>query len=257
MSRLPLAAILLALPVAAVAATTPSVAQAQVVTVAGTPDSVAMDAALARARRQAADGDLAGARLALDSLASAGEPGSRRLAEVLFWRATYAQTAAGAERDYRRIVIEHPLSPRTEDALMRLAQLELARGDQQMAVRHLERLVLEHPESPNRARARYWTARAWMDAGEVAKGCAALGEALVSSGGTDVELKNQVRYAGQRCPKGWDASATGTTAVATSAPASAAAVSPRDSTTPSTMPSTSVARADSARPLAADRKSVV
>lgn len=210
MSRLPLAALLLALPAAA--ALTTSRAGAQIVAVRGTPDSVAMDAALARARRQATDGDLAGARLVLDSLATVAEPGSMRLAEVLFWRATYARTAAGAERDYRRIVIEHPLSPRTEDALMRLAQLELARGDQQMAVRHLERLVLEHPESPNRARARYWTARAWMDAGESAKGCAALGEALVSSGGTDAELRNQVRYAGQRCPKGWDAAANASTA---------------------------------------------
>ena len=216
----PLAACLLALGLPLIV---PRTAHAQSVTVrnmVAAPDSLAIDAALARARRQATDGDLTGARVVLDSLATVGEPGSARLAEVLFWRATYAQTAAGAERDYRRLVVEHPMSPRAEDALMRLAQLELARGDQQLAVRHLERLVLEHPESPNRARARYWTARAWMDAGEVTKGCTALGEALTSAAGTDAELRNQVRYAGQRCPKGWDV-AVATAAMPTTPPPAA------------------------------------
>ena len=229
MSRSPLAptlaaclAALLALP----AAIAPRTARAQLVVPVATPDSVAIDAALARARARATEGDLAGARAVLDSLANATPAGTNRLAEVLFWRATYAQTAAGAERDYRRIVVEHPMSPRAEDGLLRLAQLELARGDQQLAIRHLERLVLEHPGSANRARARYWTARAWMDAGDVGKGCGALGEALASAGGTDAELRNQVRYAGQRCPAGWDAAATTSVAAVPSqvAPAESASV---------------------------------
>src|SRR5690349_22968827 len=85
---------------------TPRAAHAQTVALSmpSPTDTLAIDAALARARRQATDGDLAGARLLLDSLATRTEPSSSRLAEVLFWRATYAQTASGAERDYRRIV---------------------------------------------------------------------------------------------------------------------------------------------------------
>src|SRR4051812_20302312 len=99
------ASCLLALPV-------PRAAHAQVVTLtaATTIDTLVIDASLARARQRATEGDLAGARVLLDSLAAVAEPGSGRLAEVLFWRATYAQTAAGAERDYRRIVVEHPMS---------------------------------------------------------------------------------------------------------------------------------------------------
>src|SRR5688572_15879740 len=195
----------------------PQLAHAQTVALSrpSPTDTLAIDAAVARARRQATDGDLTGARVILDSLANQTGLAPSRLAEVLFWRATYAQTAAGAERDYRRIVVEHPYSARAEDALLRLAQLELARGDQQLAVRHLERLVLEHPQSPNRPRAQYWMARAWMDAGEPAKGCNALAQALTSAASTDVELRNQVRYTGQRCPRGWDAGAT--TSVTTAA----------------------------------------
>jgi cell division protein FtsN len=249
MSRFPhlstLAACLLAVP-AAVVAPRASNAQTVALTAASPSDTIAIDAALARARRQATDGDLAGARLVLDSLANLGLPGSPRLAEVLFWRATYAQTASGAERDYRRIVVEHPMSARSEDALLRLSQLELARGDQQLAVRHLERLVLEHPDSPNRPRAQYWMARAWMDAGDAAKGCAALGQALASASSTDAELRNQVRYTGQRCPRGWDVAATPAPEVATVATSVATNVATTSARVPAAPVETTVVRRDSA-----------
>lgn len=167
-------------------------------------DTAAVDAALARAQHAVGSGSTSAARALLDSLAIATEPASPRYPELLFWRATYAATAAQAERDYRRIAVEYAMSPRAEDALMRLAQLELARGDQALAIRHLERLVLEHPESRSRPRASYWMGRAYLERGETAKACEALGQALATAPAGEVELRNQVTYAGTRCPRGWD-----------------------------------------------------
>ena len=49
--------------------------------------------------------------------------------EMLYRRATLAYTAGEAEHDLRTFVAKYPRSARTRDGLMRLAQLELSRGD--------------------------------------------------------------------------------------------------------------------------------
>jgi len=110
-----------------------------------------------------------------------------------------APTAAAAERDYRMLSIEYPLSPRAEDALLRLAQLELARGDRALALKHLERLTLEHPASAARARASYWRSRVLFEDGNVPRACAALADARTRVALGDVELRNQVEFQSRRC----------------------------------------------------------
>jgi cell division septation protein DedD len=145
----------------------------------------------------------------------AAPPGSPRYVEALYWRAVLASTAADAERDLKRVVIEFSLSPRADDALMRLAQLELARGDRDQAVAHLDRLVLEHPNSPTRARASYWMARALFEEKKDGAACARLVEARRSASAGDIELRNQIDYYSPRCA-GMD------TLAAAQAPASAA-----------------------------------
>ena len=89
--------------------------------------------------------------------------GSTQYAEALYWHATLAASANVAERDYRRIVVDYPLSPRVDDALLRMGQLELTRGDADAALLHFQRLATEHPESPLRAKTSYWTARALFE----------------------------------------------------------------------------------------------
>jgi hypothetical protein len=130
---------------------------------------------------------------------SAAAPGSNDYAEGVYWRAVLAATAAEAEMDYRRIVVDFPASPRVEDALIRLAQLEIARGNYDGALRHLGRIATEHPDSPSRARAGYWTARAMFDKNDIQNGCIALSDALVRTNDADAELKNQIGYLNQRC----------------------------------------------------------
>ncbi|MDQ3673475.1 MAG: hypothetical protein M3365_03740, partial [Gemmatimonadota bacterium] len=104
---------------------------------AQTVSAAETDTMFLRARRLVADGNGAAGRALADSLLAAATPGTPRYAEALFWRASVASTAAAAERDYRLLSIEYPLSPRAEEALLRLAQLEMARGDRSLALKHL------------------------------------------------------------------------------------------------------------------------
>ena len=114
----------------------------------------------------------------VDSMIAAAAPGSNEFAEGVYWRAVLAATAADAEMDYRRVAIEYPRSPRAEDALIRLAQLEISRANYDGALKHLGRLSTEHPFGAMRARGSYWTARALFDKNDVQGGCAATADAL-------------------------------------------------------------------------------
>lgn len=146
------------------------------------------------------DGEGAAGRALLDSMVTAARAGSLELAEALYWRATVAPSAAEAEQDYRRIILDHPLSPRIPDALLRLAQLELARGDRENALRRLQRLDIEYPGYPARARTSYWLARAYLDQNDIDRGCAAVTEARGRAAPNDVELRNQIDFLALRCP---------------------------------------------------------
>jgi cell division septation protein DedD len=162
-------------------------------------DSVPADTIFLRAQRLASEGDGAAGRTLIDSILAATPEGSPRYAEALYWHASLAETAADAERDYRRLSVEFPLSPRAEDALMRLAQLEMARGDRALALRHLERLVLEHPASAQIPRAHYWEARVLLEDSNLPRACAALERARAGAAPTDIELRNQIEFYGKRC----------------------------------------------------------
>jgi len=169
----------------------------------------------------------------LDS-ATAGSP---RYLEALYYRAALASTAADAEPDLRKIIIEYPLSPWTADALMRLSQLELARGDNAQAQEHLLRVVTEHPDSPSRGRADFWLGRLYFASGNAAAACARLADGLRGTPSTQVELRNQMDYLNQRCA-GVD---TGQVA-ATPAVPGATGAAPARATPATASPAGSVAR---------------
>lgn len=169
----------------------PMIASAQAMT--------AVNPVYLRAQTLVNDGNAAAGRALVDSMISVAAPRSSEYAEAVYWRAVLAATAVDAEMDYRRIVVEFPMSPRVEDALIRLAQLEIARANYDGALRHLDRLVAEHPESPSRARAGYWMARAHFDRNDVQSGCAATADALARTSESDAELRNQIVYLNQRC----------------------------------------------------------
>jgi cell division septation protein DedD/TolA-binding protein len=152
-----------------------------------------------KAQQMVNSGDAVAGRALADSLLKAAPPGTPRYAEGLYWRATLATTAADAERGYRQIVVDYPMSSRVDDALLRLGQLELARGEREAALQHFQRLTLEHPGSSLAGKASYWTARAYFEKNDVTRACTANADALSKTRAADVELRNQIEYQNQRC----------------------------------------------------------
>jgi cell division septation protein DedD len=210
----------------------------------------ASDSVFRRARRLVSEGDGAAGRALVDSMLRATSEGTGAYGDALFWRGALAETAADAERDYRRVIVEYSLSPYADDALLSLAELEQARGDRAAAYQHLQRFVREHPAGPARARAGLAAARLAFEQRDVTRGCAMITDARMSVGTSDdVELRNQIEYHGSRCAAAAASSATPpvpTPTVSSNAPASAppssrssSSVAPRSSnavSTPATRP---------------------
>lgn len=163
-------------------------------------DSAARRAVFQRAQRLVNDGNGAEGRALLDSLLNATEPRSAAEADVLFQRATIAESWDQAQRDYLRVMLEHDRSPRAAAAMLRLAQGELARGDRAAALRYLERLASEAPESPLRGEAGIWHGRLLIDRGARDQGCAVLRTTRTRVDSTAIELVNQYDYLLRSCP---------------------------------------------------------
>jgi cell division septation protein DedD len=159
-----------------------------------------VDSALQRAEQMVDAGRAAGGRALVDSLLASLPSGTEDYAEVLYVRASLAPTALDAERDYRRLTVEYSLSPRSSDALLRLAQLELARGDRAEARTHLARLTHDRPPEATAPRANLSVARAYIELGDQPHACQAIAAARTTVAPGDVELRNQLEYAGRPCP---------------------------------------------------------
>lgn len=185
---------------------------------AARPVLPASDSIFKRARRLVSEGDGAAGRAIVDSMLRVSTEGTPAYGDALFWRGALAETAADAERDYRRVIVEYPLSPYADDALLSLAELEQARGDRTAAYQHLQRFVREHPMGSARARAGLAAARLAFEQRDVTRGCAMIADARLSAG-SDVELRNQIDYHGARCPT---TTATASAAPVTVAPSTAA-----------------------------------
>ncbi len=192
------------------------------------------DPVFARAQALVSDGNGAAGRALIDSMIATTPTGAPLYPQALFWRASLASNAADAESDYRHIVVDYPLAPQAEDALLRLAQLELARGDRDGALTHLQRIQRDYPRSKSLARASYWTSRVLFEKNDIPNACAANAKAMAQADSGEIELRNQIQYQGQRCPSVGAASivvpasplvtpAASPTVPATSAPAPAPA----------------------------------
>jgi cell division protein FtsN len=183
------------------------------------------DPVFARAQALVSDGNGVAGRALIDSVIAATQPTARLYPEALFWRATLAANAADAESDYKHIVVDYPLAPQAEDALLRLAQLELARGDRDGALGHLQRIPRDYPRSKSLARASYWTARVLFEKNDIPNACAANANALAQADASQVELRNQIQYQGQRCPVAVAEASTPMTGVSANSPATSVTAS--------------------------------
>ncbi|GEM_PF-460503 len=168
-----------------------------------TPPSPA-DIQLQRERSLVAQGQVAAARALVDSVLAAAPVGSMTYASALYDRATLATSADSAEADYRRLTVDYPDSPRATDALLQLAQLELARGDRDQAAAHLDRITREQLPGQTGlqvARLDFQVGLAYFDLQDAARACAALAAARAAAPTTDVELRNRIDYNIGRCPR--------------------------------------------------------
>lgn len=165
----------------------------------GTTSAAPNDSFFRRARRMVSEGNGTAGRTLVDSLLKKAEEGTTAYGDALFWRGALAETAADAERDYRRVIVEYPLSNYADDALLAIVELEQARGDRAGALAHLQRFVREHPVSPARGVAALAAARLAFDQRDTKTGCAMIADARTSAPASDVELRNQIDYFGSRC----------------------------------------------------------
>jgi cell division protein FtsN len=219
-SLVPLASLALLLLCAAPLAAQAAPAFDTAAAVADSSDSI-----FVRAQRMAAEGQGDAARALVQHEIDISPAGSPHYVDALYWRAVVAATAADAERDLRRIIIEYPLSSRNEDALLRLAQLEMTRGDNDQALVHLQRLVIDHPTSPSRARASFWMARVYFDKNQTPAACRSLADAARNTSAAQVEQRNQIDFWMQRC-HGVDTTAVASTSTDTTPPASSETAPP-------------------------------
>ena len=207
-----------------------------------------VDPVFVRAQELVSDGNGAAGRALVDSVLKANSPSSQMYPQALFWRASLAASAADAESDYKHIVVDYPLAPQAEDALLRLAQLELARGDRDAALGHLQRIPRDYPRSRSLARASYWTARVLFEKNDIPNACAANANALSQVGTDEVELQNQIQYQGQRCASYNAARTAAATATDTSAGVRQSPLTSKTSSTTPTTASSSISSAPAVNP---------
>lgn len=163
--------------------------------------SARTDSTIERAKKLVADGRDADGRRLIDSVLKANTPDAPIYAEALYWRGALASTAAEAERDYRRLLIETPLAPRAEDALLQLANLLQARGDRRGASDYLQRFLLTYANSPARPRVAVSLVRLLFDQGpnQQARACEALKVGREAVPADNLELRNQLEFYAPRC----------------------------------------------------------
>lgn len=232
MSRLIVVRALIALtcaaPMAAAQATSTSASTSDSAAARAASDGIprpANDSLFRRARRLVSEGNGIAGRALVDSLLAVADPSTSAYGDALYWHGALAPTAAAAEQDYRRVIVEYPLAYYSGDALLAIAELEQARGDRVGAMQHLQRFVREHPENSGRGIAALGVARLAFEQQDSTLACSMLVVARRSAAVSDVELRNQIAYFGNRCTS--TPVSTTTAAAPASAPAAPMASPPR------------------------------
>jgi hypothetical protein len=118
--------------------------------------------------------------------------------------------------------VEYPTSSWSDDALLRLVQMDYATRSFEGAARNLERLRLDHPLTPLLAQAAYWGGRTYFELKDTARACRWLADG-VAAAGTDLELQRQLGFLYQRCATAPRAVAAGDSGAAAKPADSAAA----------------------------------
>jgi len=118
--------------------------------------------------------------------------------EVLFAAATVARTGEEMRNNFVKIVVDYPNSAWADKALLRLAQLDYGGGKYDGTIEKVHRFFTDYPNSNLLPSAALWGARAAFDRQQMQQACDWLTRGIAAAG-SDVELKNQLEFAKQRC----------------------------------------------------------
>lgn len=118
--------------------------------------------------------------------------------EVLFTAATVARTGEEMRGNFVKIVVDYPNSAWADKALLRLAQLDYGSGKYDGTIEKVHRFFADYPTSNLLSAAALWGARAAFDRQQMQQACDWLTRGIAAVG-NDVELKNQLVFAKQRC----------------------------------------------------------
>jgi type II secretory pathway predicted ATPase ExeA len=150
-------------------------------------------------RRFAAAVGFASVAIAVAGVSLWSHLGAATPEDMLYRRATMAYTATEAERDLRTFVAKYPRSPRTRDGLMRLAQLELSRGDRAAAIEHLSQLAQVAPAGIERSRAMVLTALTHLDGADTTAACSSISPDLSPAAAADSMLARRLTVVASLC----------------------------------------------------------
>lgn len=126
------------------------------------------------------------------------KPTDAAFPEALYTSAAVAKTLGESRLQYARIAVDHANSPWADKAMLRLAQLDYGSGNSESAVLRVRRIFTDFPESAVIPVAALFGARAAFERREGAVACDWITRGLQQVG-TDLELKNQLEFAKQRC----------------------------------------------------------
>lgn len=119
------------------------------------------------------EGRLDGTRAALEAWFSAADtPAPEDVGRARYLRARLMADVDSARAEYLAVALDGRSSYGSR-AWLRLAQLDLARGDAERAIADLDRLRADYPSSPAAASSWYWTARALEQGGDLGSACRA------------------------------------------------------------------------------------
>lgn len=162
------------------------------------PAGAQTDPRLVAAVRSAQEGQGDSARASIQRLLDSTAPTDSLYPEILYTQAMVADNAADMRRSLQRVVVEYPTSDWSDDALVRLVQMDYATRSFDAAARNLERLKQDFPLTPLYAQAAYWAGRTYFDLKDPARACEWLADGMARVG-DNLELQNQLGYLYQRC----------------------------------------------------------
>jgi cell division septation protein DedD len=160
---------------------------------------IVQDSLSARIQLLVSRGDATAARRVVDSVLAHSVAMDQRYGDALYWRARLVSSADSSRRDLLQFIVDYPVSPRMEDALIRLADAELRSGDRASARRHLEWMARDHMISDQGVRAARQLADLMFADGAAMAACDVLDSARARVSPGNVELANQLAYGGRTC----------------------------------------------------------